>query len=362
MLTICPTADYEIYLGRNLLPSEQVLFRPTTKLLAVWEEFAIRGTLFPDICSIWRHRELGLMDYAEGCEAQLRDAVARGHDLQLHLHPEWRSAVHESGQWIFRPGTSSLNDLGFDANDPGGAPALIRRGMSYLEDLVSPWIPEYRCTAFRAGGWVIQPEHAILGALRDAGIRADATVIPGVRLLRKDYPVDFRSVPQCNFRLGSSTGLAADSRDPADPVEVPIAAFRGALHPWHHGVNNIRLRRLRARHPEPFRGYPIVKAGPRPGMAVRYANLWKKLSVPRMLDIADTYEAMAATLRSYLSRHDFSRVDLAVCMNGHPKDTYDFHFDECRRFFDHVLSKHATVVRFQALGAWVSAQSGAPQK
>ncbi len=362
MLTICPTADYEIYLGRNLLPPEQVLFRPTEKLLALWEQAGIRGTLFPDICSIWRHRELGLEDYAQGCETQLRDAIRRGHELQLHLHPEWKTAVHESGQWTFRPGTSSLNDLGFEATDPGSAPALIRNGMAYLAELTRPHVPEYRCTAFRAGGWVIQPERAILEALRAAGIRADATVIPGVRLLRKDYPVDFRSVPEGNWRLGPAAGLAADSGNPGDLVEVPIAAFRGALHQWQHGVNNLRLRRRRAQRPEPFRGYPIVKAGPRPGIAVRYANLWRKLSIPRMFDIADTCEAMTAILQSYLSRHDFTSVDLAVCMNGHPKDTYDFHFDESRRFFDHVLSKHAKVVRFQPLGAWVAAHAGGVPK
>lgn len=356
MLTICPTADYEIYLGRNLLPPEQVLFQPSAKLLAVWEEFGIKGTLFPDICSIWRHRELGLEDYADSCESQLRDAVGRGHDLQLHLHPEWKWAVQESGQWSFRPGTSSLNDLGFSDDDPAGAPALIRRGMSYLAGLVRPVVADYHCTAFRAGGWVIQPEHAILNALRKAGIRADATVIPGVRLQRKDYPVDFRSVPEGNWRLGSLSGLGVDSGDPADVLEVPIASYRGALHQWQHGVNNLRLRRLRRRNPEPFRGYPIVKTGPRPAPVVRYANLWKKLAIPRTLDIADTHEAMIAVLRSYLSRYDFSRVDVAVCMNGHPKDTYDFHFDECRRFFDYVRSRHTNTVRFQSLGTWIETE------
>ena len=98
------------------------------KLLAVWEEFGIRATLFPDICSVWRYRELEMQDYADTFETQMRDAARSGHDVQLHLHHEWRSAAHEAGAWRFVPRTGSLHDLGFRPEDDASAPALVARG------------------------------------------------------------------------------------------------------------------------------------------------------------------------------------------------------------------------------------------
>jgi len=350
VLTICPTADYELYLGRNLLGSDQVLFEPTRKLLALWREFGIRGTLFPDVVSAWRHRELGMPEFADRFENQIRESAAAGHDIQLHLHPEWLQARHENGAWRFEPHTGSLHDLGFDDQDPRGAPALLRRGKRYLEELLQPVQPAYRCLAFRAGGWVIQPERPLVAALLAAGIRVDATVISGARLLRTDYRIDFRRVPDRTFWfVDPERGIGVDSGNRRDLLEISIASFRGSLRPWHHGLSELRLRRRFKRRPEPRRGFPIGKVGPRPGMVQRIARKYRKLNIPRMLDLADTHEAMLATLRSYLKRYDCADSEQVVCMNGHPKDTYDLHLDETRRFFELVQSRYRGLVRFEPL-------------
>jgi len=350
MLILCPTADYEIYLGRNLLPIEEVLFEPTAKLLDVWDEFDVRATLFPDVCSVWRHRQEGLVDYVEAFEEQVREFARRGHDVQLHLHPEWSTAERESAAWHFQPGTGSLHDRGFDPDDVDGAPQLIRQGRDYLTTLLRPLDANYECMAFRAGGWILQPESPLVAALLDAGIHVDATVIPGVRLLRTDYRVDFRDVPdRPNWFVSAQGGLACDSQDRSDLFEISIAAYRGRFAMWQHVVNELRMRRRARAKPQKFRGYPIVKAGPRLGALQRVRRKFRKLNVPRVLDAADTFESMRTTLNSYLRRYDCRAHDFAVCINGHPKDTYDHHLDELRRFLDHVKARHADVVQFDTL-------------
>jgi hypothetical protein len=350
LLIICPTADYEVYLGRNLLPAEEVLFTPTRKLLAVWEEFGIRATLFADICSAWRHRELDLPEFAARFEAQLQGAAAAGHDVQLHLHPEWLQAQHSGSAWRFTPHTGALHDLGFDPQDPQGAPALIRRGRRYLEDLLAPVRPDYRCMAFRAGGWILQPEAPVIAALRDAGIQVDATVIPGARLLRTDYRIDYRTAPnRTHWHVDPQQGLGVDSERSDDLLEISIAAYRG---PWimlHHALSQIRLRRRARRAPEPLRGSPMVTATHRAGPLQRLQLKYRKLNIPRALDVADSHEAMLATLRWYLSHFDCESRDQIVCMNGHPKDTYDYHLEEARRFFGEVGTRYRDRVRFESI-------------
>ena len=350
MLIVCPTADYEMYLGRNLLPVEQVLFEPTRKLMALWKDFGIQATIFPDICSVWRHRELGMHEYADRFEEQIRDLARAGHDVQLHLHPEWLTAEYREGRWEFAPRTGALHDRGFDSEDENGAPRLIHRAVSYLRELVGSFSPEYRCVAFRAGGWILQPEHELVRALLDVGIRVDATVIPGVRLLRTDYSIDFRRVPpQPNWYIGAETGLSVNSANSGDLLEIPIASYRGPLPMWQHVLNEFRLRQRGKAKPQPLRGYPIVRVGQKHTPMQRISRKFQKLSTPRMLDIADTCESMLTTVDSYLRKYDCRSRDVAVCMNGHPKDTYDHHLDELKRFFAHVQSRYADVLRFETV-------------
>ncbi len=350
MLIVCPTIDYELFFGRNSLPDEKILFEPTRKLLSLWSDFNITATLFPDVCSVWRHREQRLDAYAEAFEDQLRHARASGHDVQLHLHPEWLRAEYRDSTWHFEPGTQALHDIGFTSD---GVPALLRRGKRYLENLLHPVDRGYRCFAFRAGGWILQPEAPVVSALMDAGIRVDATVIPGMRSLRTDYRIDFRRVPdRPTWHVDAARGLEIDSRRESDLLEVSIASYRGRLPAVQHVVNELRLRRRASG--EPIRGYPITRMGPKGGITTRVANKYKKLTTPRVLDIADTHESMLTTLGSYLRRYDCRSTDVAVCMNGHPKDTYDYHLSELRRFFEVVARRYRDVVAFQSLETYVA--------
>jgi len=358
MLIICPTADYETYMGGNYLPVDEVLFEPTRKLLEVWAEFGIKGTLFPDICSVWRHRELGVTGWTDRFEGQIQDAAADGHDVQLHLHPEWLFAEPDGNAWHYKPGTYALHDLGFSPQDPAGAPALIRRGIRYLTELLEPRVPQYRCLAFRAGGWILQPECSLVSALLSEGICVDASVIPGVRSPRTDYVIDYRRVPdKPTWFIGAKTGMEVDSGEQRDLMEISIASYRGRFPLWQHVANELRLRRRAKRIPEKLRGYPITKSGPKPRPMRKLTKRFQKLMIPRVFDIADTHESMLATLKSYLRRYDCRNQDFSVCFNGHPKDTYDYHLVELQKFLQIVERSYKDLVTFSSIAEFVSSQS-----
>ena len=46
MLIVCPTIDYEIFLGKNLLSADEILFKPTEKILKLWKDFNIMELSF----------------------------------------------------------------------------------------------------------------------------------------------------------------------------------------------------------------------------------------------------------------------------------------------------------------------------
>jgi hypothetical protein len=257
-------------------------------------------------------------------------------------------------------GTQSLHDLGFSPGDPMGAPALIRKGKLYLEGLLRGVIPRYRCIAFRAGGWIVQPEHELFSALLSEGIRVDASVIPGLRSGRTDYTIDFRAVPdKPMWHVDPRAGIGVDSGRGEDMLEISIASYRGRFPLWQHAVNQLRLRARGRRFPQAKRGYPITRSGPKGGCVQRAKGRIEKLLIPRILDMADTHESMLSTVRSYLRRYDCRSGDYAVCFNGHPKDTYDCHLAELRRFLDIAGRRHGDVVCFRSIAEYVDSEVNA---
>ena len=92
----------------------------------------------------------------------MKQAALEGHDIQLHIHPEWVSSEFSNGVWHFKENTSSLNDLGFNKKHEDSAPFIVSSAKQYLEDLISPINKDYKCFIFRAGGWLIQPSNKII--------------------------------------------------------------------------------------------------------------------------------------------------------------------------------------------------------
>ena len=81
--------------------SSIVIVKPTTDLLEICEKYDARYTIFAEICEYWAFKEysqaltadLGYTPHRE-IEHQLTLAIQKGHDVQLHLHPQWIGAKY----------------------------------------------------------------------------------------------------------------------------------------------------------------------------------------------------------------------------------------------------------------------------
>jgi hypothetical protein len=314
------SADYELYLGENLLPETEVLVEPTWALLDACEAAGVPITLFCDVACLWRYRTDGDDAFPDAVEEQLRETVRRGHDVQAHLHPHWLHAQRVDGRWTAPLDTFLVGALA----DP--AP-LLARAAAYLNELLRPVDPGYSCVAFRAGNYGIQPDHErVFAALRATGYTIDSSVVPGLKLRNEVNQVDFRGWPE---RSGPLHGL----------YEVPVASAR-------FGPLDAVRRRLRRPPSQPPRGRTIQVAS---GAAPSFTSRLFKLD---LLELGPDTRRLRAITSRYLRRVG-SDVDFSF--SCHPKMVGRLELEALIAYHGWLVRSYdVEAIAFRDLGAGLS--------
>jgi hypothetical protein len=181
MFHLVITCDYELPAGGRG-DVRRHMIDPTTKLLEVCEQHAAKLTIMVEMGELWAFEKPENAQFKEHLgydpvlliRQQLTQAVERGHDVQLHLHPQWIHARWQASHWVLDYAHYQLTD--FDNNE---MVALLRRGKEDLETMLRPYCADYQCIGFRAGHWNTQPSNQYLAALRDAGLESDTSVFKG---------------------------------------------------------------------------------------------------------------------------------------------------------------------------------------
>ena len=183
------TVDYETWqpipAGRSIDWDADV-FRPTAELLDACDRQGARLTLFAEV---GEYRWLSTNDpaTAQRMAAQWRDAVARGHDVQLHLHPSWLpelGARHTPEGWKWDLSTQRAADF------PGDLSEAIAQCCHALEKSIRPARSDYKVSCFRAGSYEAQPFSRLHDALVANGVWCDSSVYRGGRRAGRSY--DYR--------------------------------------------------------------------------------------------------------------------------------------------------------------------------
>ncbi len=222
------TADYEVF-GNGSGDVRTCMIAPTKKLLDICDAAGAKVTLFVDVCELWAflqvekagHWDMSYSAY-DLIVAQILDAIKRGHDVQLHFHPQWLDYTYlGEGKWNLNHEKWRLPNLSENEIDE-----LFKRGKNTLEELILPIRTNYKCNVFRAGGWCIQPEEMILKAMRKHGFNIESSVAAGVYNPNEKSFFDFRNTPDLPYwKISESVTTAAKG----DIFEIPIYT---AQVPW----------------------------------------------------------------------------------------------------------------------------------
>ncbi len=226
------TVDYEVFGCGGGSPKACVV-DPTQRALAVCQRFGAPMTIFVDTAeflAMGRSGDTPAAAAANVVERQLVDATNSGHDLQLHLHPQWIGARLTEKGWQVDLGRYRTADL-----PPSEMVEIIDDGLSWLGRLRRQGGAVADVTAFRAGGWCIQPSATLVETLVRAGIRIDSSVAPGIWNATQLDWYDFRASPAPR----SHWPVNGDVTRPADQgtfMEVPISVGRFA---WSKRITGI---------------------------------------------------------------------------------------------------------------------------
>jgi len=192
MVDVLFTVDYEIH-GNGQGLFRDFCYLPMERMLDMANKYGAKVTLMVEmehIFAMQKHESVFKEDLAL-LKQQLKRAILEGHDVQLHLHPQWRNAVYVNGKWSF---PYSIKEVSYLCDDYEYALNSIQRAKKWLEDYLKPLKPGYQCVAFRAGYFQIQPSSNVLRALLNNGIVCDTSVSRGLKVNDKYHKLDFHDV------------------------------------------------------------------------------------------------------------------------------------------------------------------------
>lgn len=332
------TGDYEIF-GDGTGDVKKCMIEPTYELMGICEKFGAKYTLFAEVCEYWafkKTKEARKIKFnyspSEEIEKQLKEAIRRGHDVQLHFHPQWLESKYTENSWKVNLNYWRLpkvpHGLG-SYDDELSLRGLFLKGISTLERLLMPVDPSYRCIAFRAGGWCIQPSKKVIATMLDMGILADTTVFKWGYNTRWPFFYDFRSAcSQCDpWWIDPEDINRAREDNKGTVLEVPNYSFREASFYRIPAIIHSRIiNRTHLRQSSRCEGSPV---GARQSKILRLErDLLKIFKIFGRSILQWSYESLSnreiiKMFESYIARHiRDSKVRPGVhivVMSGHPK-------------------------------------------
>lgn len=186
------TLDYELF-GNGSGCLNSCVLRPTDAYIDCCDNYGARATIFVDTLefdAIQRcDKTYASAETTNAITSQLQQLGHSQHNLQLHLHPQWKDANFYNHIWQLDYSLWRIGDLNYSTIDK-----LIKNGLKFLGQFSNKPI-----IAFRAGGWAIQPSSNTIKALNNNGLLIDSTVAPNLINNASGDWYDFRKSPALSF-------------------------------------------------------------------------------------------------------------------------------------------------------------------
>ncbi len=215
------TFDYELYFGSESGTPEKCLIQPMNLILEFFEKHNLSGVLFLDSMYLMRLATIkssrAVSDY-QTIIKQLKQAVAQGFSIELHLHPHWLDALYDesTNQWTF----PHYKHYTLQSLDMSEISQLIRENCQIVQD-ISGVVPKI----FRAGGWCVEPFSKIKDSLLQQDIKYDSSVVPGLRFPNALQPFDFSKV-EMKHQTWKFDNCSIHENSAGPMTEIPVTTYR----------------------------------------------------------------------------------------------------------------------------------------
>jgi len=326
--------DWEVR-GNGTGDPRVLQFEPMRKLVKIFNNHGVRGSFNAEVMQQLAHRNQQerfpeLKVIADEWEQVVMETFRQGHDVQLHVHPQWLGANYRGhGNWKLDGDWSILN------YPPQQARAMLVSGKRYLETLLRQIDPAYTCVSFRAGSWCVAPSDSLLPILSELGFVFDMSIVAGIRYDTPQVKLDY--VP-CQEPFLPYYPDMRDARRVSHSVEpivcIPTNTFPSPRVVLARAALRKIVQKLGKRHAATM---PVASRG-RSGNEWTNKNESGPLGTTRKLlkryilgqiEIADLAQMDLAMMRQMMShiRRQAAKSGLAgvpVILENHTKDIHDF--------------------------------------
>lgn len=338
MIYILFSADYELYFGGNYLPEREVLITQTNKLANICDKINVPITLFCDVLCLWRYRELGFIDFPNEVEGQLKDIISNGNDVQAHIHPHWNTLKINNNNYEIDLNTYLLGNLGKNRQECYKIILnILLKTKIYLENVLKKIDQNYKCLAYRAGGYGLQPnEDLLIEALENSGYLIDSSVVPGMFYKSKFHNIDFRNTPNlANYFISKEYCL----KRPSDRgiFEIPIPGGNASIISLVNSlINKIKINKKK----KIIRGYSIVNISDDTEKSGTFLIKLIKIIIRTIdrkgwhfLEIGDDDKLLIELTRKYINKYYTTKEDIYFSVSCHPKALTDSSFLSIEKYF-----------------------------
>lgn len=233
------TLDYEIHGNGDGNPME-LMVEPTYRLMTLLEKYNQRVTIMADVAEILCFKrylaETGRDDYhVAEIEEQLRDAIRRGHDVQLHVHSSYFEAQYKYGAF-----DQCIEEYNMAALPIERIDEMVEQCVTYLENLLRPVKKDYKVWLFRAANWSMMPTENLYRVLVKHGITHDTSVYKG-GCQGGNVCYDYRAAYDNLFAYPASMLNINERDEKGQLIELPIYT---EMRPFWDFVTPMRVFRM----------------------------------------------------------------------------------------------------------------------
>ncbi len=208
--------DYELYLGIKSGSVDRCVLHPTASMLNILERHHAKAVFFIDTIWLLMLKEAGTAHTPAAADfhkvaGQIRDMAKAGHYLFPHIHPHWLDAgyLEDLNQWRLY----DYSKYHFHALNEEQRDKLFGGSIDLLNEIILPVLPGYKPTAYRAGGWSIEPFSDFEPWFKKYGIKYDFSKIEDcppycfTKNMAKDKEGGFAEFPISKVPLSTYTRL-----------------------------------------------------------------------------------------------------------------------------------------------------------
>lgn len=262
-MKILLTFDYELFFGTSTGTPYKCMIKPTNELIKIAERHNIRYSFFIDCGYIikleqYQQQYKNLADDYKNITGQIKYLAAKGHDVQLHIHPHWEDTHFDGNNWVINTSRYRLHQ--FSAEEISD---IFKR---YSEILVR--ISGQPIHTYRAGGWCLQPFEMLKGDFVKTGIKMDSSVFKEGHQDSGQYFYDFRNCPKKDWWRFENN--PAEESDSGKFIEIPISSMK--VSPLFYWKLYLLGRINPARHKPIGDGKPILTKGYKKNILSRYTR------------------------------------------------------------------------------------------